>query len=127
MSKPWSPLILPEAPSNPQALQSVRGLLERLVLAYNARSVARMLDVGSAMITRWRAGQPISPLMARRVIDLHDILVRALQLFSPATAAGWLVGSEPLLGGARPIDVLAIDGIVPVIEALSAIESGAYA
>jgi uncharacterized protein (DUF2384 family) len=79
------------------------------------------------MVTRWRAGKPISLPMARRILDLHDILTRAFQLFSPDTAAQWLVGNEPLLGGARPIDVLAIDGIVPVIEALSAIESGAYA
>jgi len=127
MSTRWSPLILAEAPKSPGILQSVLGLLERLVLAYNARLVARMLDVSPAMVTRWRAGKPISLPMARRILDLHDILTRAFQLFSPDTAAQWLVGNEPLLGGARPIDVLAIDGIVPVIEALSAIESGAYA
>ncbi len=123
----WSPLILPEPPDRPEGLQSVRGLLERLVEGYNARTVARMLGVDAAMITRWRSGKPISPAMSRRILDLHDIITRALQVFMPDVAARWLVGSEPLLGGARPIDALAIKGVVPVIEALDAIVAGAYA
>ncbi|HTU81630.1 MAG TPA: hypothetical protein VMF61_05850 [Candidatus Acidoferrales bacterium] len=126
MSRSWSPLAVVEAPSDPEALRNVTGLLERMVAAYGARSVARMLDVNAAMITRWRAGKPISAPMARRVIDLHDVLTRALQAFAPAVVAQWLVGSEPFLGGARPIDVLVTQGVVPVIEALAAIEDGAY-
>jgi uncharacterized protein (DUF2384 family) len=98
-----------------------------MVAGYGVRSVARMLDVNAAMITRWRAGKPISAMMTRRVIDLHDVLTRALQAFAPDVAAQWLTGSEPLLGGARPIDVLVTRGVIPVIEALVAIDDGAYA
>lgn len=97
-SPTWSPLILAEAPSTPEALRDVLGLLERLVAAYNARTIAHMLDVHPAMLTRWRAGTRVSPVMAARIIDLHDVLNRALQIFAPATAAQWLVGSEPQLG-----------------------------
>lgn len=127
MPAEWSPLVLAEPPDAPEALQSVLGLLARMVDAYNARTVARMLDVHPAMVARWRAGVPISRTMAMRIIDLHDVLTRALQVFSPQTAASWLVGSEPLLAGARPIDVLAIQGVVPVIEALAGIDGGTYA
>lgn len=123
----WSPLILPEAPSDADALGNVIGLLDRLIAAYNARTIARMLDVDAAMVTRWRAGKPISPTMRRRIIDLHDVINRALQIFVPEVAARWLVGSDPLLGGARPIDVLAIRGVIPVIEALDGVEAGTYA
>ncbi len=127
MAARWSPLVAAEPPSDPSALSDVRGLLERLVAAYGVRSIARMLDVNAAMVTRWRAGKAISIAMTRRILDLHDVLSRALQLFAPAVASQWLVGSEPLLGGSRPIDVLVTRGIVPVLEALSAIEDGAYA
>ncbi|MGA8098423.1 MAG: hypothetical protein WB810_07175 [Candidatus Cybelea sp.] len=65
--------------------------------------------------------------MARRVIDLHDILNRALQVFQPATAASWLVGNEPFLDNKRPIDVLVMRGAAPLIEALDNIDAGAYA
>ena len=39
----------------------------------------------------------------------------------------WLVGSNQHLGGARPIDVLALRGAGPVIEALQAFEDLSYA
>jgi uncharacterized protein (DUF2384 family) len=127
MGTHWSPLMVAEPPAHSEALSNVAGLLDRLVAGYGARSVARMLDVNASMITRWRAGKPISTTMARRIIDMHDILNRALQIFEPTVAAQWLVGSEPLLGGARPIDVLVTQGVIPVIETLTAIEDGAYA
>ena len=42
-------------------------------------------------------------------------------------AAVWLVGSEPLLGGARPIDVPVTEGAAPVVRAIDGIAEGAYA
>lgn len=126
MGAHWSPLVAADAPPNADAIGNVTGLLERLVAGYGVRAVARLLDVNASMVTRWRSGKPISATMARRIIDVHDVLNRALQLFKPSTAAKWLVGSEPFLGGARPIDVLVIQGIVPVLEALGAIEDGVY-
>jgi hypothetical protein len=39
----------------------------------------------------------------------------------------WLVGSEPFLDDARPIDILVKDGAAPLIRALHAIEALAYA
>jgi uncharacterized protein (DUF2384 family) len=65
--------------------------------------------------------------MAGRIIDVHDVINRALQIFQPQVAADWLAGSEPLLDGARPIDVLKQRGAVPVIQALEGIAAGVYA
>jgi uncharacterized protein (DUF2384 family) len=39
----------------------------------------------------------------------------------------WLVGNEPFLDYARPIDVLVARGSGPLIEALEGIDSGGYA
>jgi hypothetical protein len=65
--------------------------------------------------------------MARLIIDLHDVLSRILRVYSRDVAAMWLAGSEPLLGGARPIDVLVMEGAAPVIRAIDGIAEGAYA
>ncbi|TAM74760.1 hypothetical protein EPN44_10145 [bacterium] len=124
---PWSPLVEHiKQPKKPQALSDVRQLLARLVDAFGVNELGRLLDVSPAMITRWRRATPISPEMARRIIDLHDVLNRALQIFRPRQAMLWLVGSEPLLDGARPIDVLVMHGAAPVINALTAFERGVY-
>jgi uncharacterized protein (DUF2384 family) len=65
--------------------------------------------------------------MGRRVVDLHDVLTRILRIYDRHAAAMWLLGSEPLLGGARPIDVLAMEGAAPVIRTIEGIAQGAYA
>ena len=65
--------------------------------------------------------------MRGRVVDLHDVLNRALLVFPADIAVLWLFGSEPFLDGKRPIDVLTIRGAAPLIDALRNIEAGAYA
>ncbi|MGH7736916.1 MAG: antitoxin Xre/MbcA/ParS toxin-binding domain-containing protein [Candidatus Tyrphobacter sp.] len=64
--------------------------------------------------------------MRPRVLAAYEVLARAHQVFNPTLAARWLVGHEPLLGGARPLDVLAHRGAGPVIDALDAIAAGVY-
>jgi hypothetical protein len=51
------------------------------------------------------------------------VLLRACRLFDPVVVPDWLEGSEPHLGGARPIDVLEMLGASPVLVSLAAIES----
>ena len=109
-------------------LTDVRPLLGRIVEAVGTNAAARLLDADRAQVSRWGArGEPISAEMGRRIVDLHDILTRILRVYSRAAAAMWLGGSEPLLGGARPIDVLAREGASPVIRAIDGISQGAYA
>jgi len=124
----WSPLIDPLAkPKDAQALTDVRPLLSRLVEAYGHNVLARLLDVDASMLTRWKGGANISSDMSHRILDVHTVLVHALQVFAPEVATQWLVGHEPFLNDARPIDVLAVRGAGPLIEALDAIAAGAYA
>jgi putative toxin-antitoxin system antitoxin component (TIGR02293 family) len=129
MARTWAPTIdrLGSA-SDAGALRDVDYLLRRLVDVYGNNTVAGILGVGRAMVTRWlRHGAPVSSTMTRRILDVHAVLVRALRLFSERNAAQWLFGSEPHLGGARPIDVLVLRGASQVVEALEAIEQGAFA
>ena len=110
------------------ALADVRPLLARIIDALGTNAAARLLGADRAQVSRWTAGtEPVGAEMGRRIVDLHDVLTRILRVYSREAAAMWLVGSEPLLGGARPIDVLAIEGASPVIRTIDGIVAGAYA
>ena len=125
----WTlPVLQIAAPKNPGALADVVPLLERLVAAFGTRALARLLDVKPGSVTNWTARRRnISHDSAKRIMDLHDVLTRALQIYQPRTAMDWLVGNEPYLDHARPIDVLVSRGSGPLIEALEGIDSGGYA
>lgn len=116
-----------EKPRNPAALSDVHPLLASLVDAFSAATIVRLLDVDPAIMTRWMKDAPISAEMAARILDLHAVLSRAFQVFHPRHAMLWLLGSEPFFDGARPIDILALRGAAPLIQALQGIGAGAYA
>ena|SRR5581483_5760853 len=110
------------------SLEDLTPLLSRIVKAMGTNAAARLLGADRAQVSRWSAGnETISGEMGRRIVDLHDVLTRILRIFSREAAAMWLTGSEPLLGGARPIDILALEGAAPVIRAIDGIAQGAYA
>jgi uncharacterized protein (DUF2384 family) len=110
------------------ALADVTPLLNRVVEALGTNAAARLLGADRAQVSRWNSGsESISGEMGRRIVDLHDVLTRILRVYGREAAAMWLVGSEPLLGGARPIDILVMEGAAPVIRAIDGISAGAYA
>jgi uncharacterized protein (DUF2384 family) len=110
------------------ALADVTPLLARVIGALGTNAAGRLLGADRAQVSRWSAGtESIGSEMGRRIVDLHDVLTRILRVFGREAAAMWLVGSEPLLGGARPIDILVLEGAAPVIRAIDGIAEGAYA
>lgn len=127
--RPWTPMterIVLKASADD--LTDIKPLLNRVVAALGTNASARLLDADRGQVSRWISGkEAIGSEMARRVIDLHDVLTRVLRVYGREAAALWLVGSEPLLGGARPIDVLGIEGAAPVIRAIDGISQGAAA
>jgi uncharacterized protein (DUF2384 family) len=127
--RPWAPVgnVITLRPSA-DALADVRPLLSRVVEALGTNAAARLLGADRAQVSRWGTGtEPVSAEMGRRIVDLHDVLTRILRLYNREAAAMWLTGSEPLLGGARPIDVLVLEGAAPVIRAIDGIAAGVYA
>jgi uncharacterized protein (DUF2384 family) len=125
----WSPAVTTVAlRQTALALVDLAPLLSRIISALGNNAAARLLDVDRAQVSRWSNGsEAIGYEMGRRIVDLHDVLTRILRVYSPDAAALWLVGSEPLLGGARPIDVLAMEGASSVIRAIDGIAEGAFA
>lgn len=59
-------------------------------------------------------------------MDLHDAMMRALWVFAPEPAMRWFTGHESFFDGARPIDVLTIRGVTPIIDALDMIAAGGF-
>ena len=127
--RPWTPVVKTVAlrPAA-ESLADVAPLLTRLLEALGTNAAARLLGADRAQVSRWTAGtESIGQEMGRRIIDLHDVLTRIMRVYGREAAAMWLVGSEPLLGGARPIDVLVTEGAAPVVRAIDGIAEGAYA
>ena len=124
----WIPTLnRPEDPRNGAALRDIHPQLRQVVDAFSSAFVARLLGVDPAMVTRWNAGAAISPEMTGRLLDVHAVFSRAFQILPEQLVMRWLHGSEPFFDGARPLDVLALRGAAPLLDALNAIDSGAYA
>ena len=125
----WSATITSLEPARkPDALTDAYPLLARAVEAYGQAAIAGLLGVDRANVSNWMARKrEISPAMRQRITEVHDVLMRVHQVFTPVLASRWLVGHEPLLGGARPIDVMTTRGATPVIDALDAIAAGGFA
>jgi uncharacterized protein (DUF2384 family) len=129
VTKSWVvPVLAIDPPTNPNALADLVPLLARLVAAFETTHIAKLLDVDVEMLEPWLARrQRISYDIAKRVMALHEVMTRALQIHSARTTVDWLVGNDPFLNHARPLDVLVLRGSAPLIEALEAFDSGGYA
>jgi uncharacterized protein (DUF2384 family) len=127
MSTTWS-LSAPPRVIRPRPLNDVQPLLERLIESFGSNGLARLIGVRTGTVTNWRSRRrAISPEYVQRILDLHDVMTRALQIMDPAVIPDWFEGREPFLDDARPIDVLALRGSAPLIAALRSIAAGAYA
>lgn len=108
------------------------GLAQRTVLVSqtlgsNAR-LAAFLGVDRSRPTRWKSGEDMPGVESEaKLLALDYVLARALMVWSCDSAGVWLESANHFLGGARPIDVLDLRGAGPVIEALEAEASGAFA
>lgn len=102
--------------------------VERLVAVLGNNGLARLLGVSASQPTRWRSGkETISPANRRRLSDLDHVLDRLLLELWPDQAGEWLTNPNAHLGGAVPVDVLILRGAAPVLEAIDALASGAFA
>ncbi|MEO9096851.1 MAG: hypothetical protein ABI346_01595 [Candidatus Baltobacteraceae bacterium] len=111
-----------------EALTAVAPDLRRIVGLLGNNRAAAILGVDKSLVSRWlRGAETISPSKRKAIIDVSYVLQRALQVLTPQQLSLWLVGSDPLLGGARPVDVLMVRGAGQLVAALDAIEQGAFA
>lgn len=129
MSTAWALELTDLRPAeNVEGLVDVSPLLRVLVASYNQNVVAHMLDVDRSAINRWlKDRRSINETVSARIAALHTVLSAVHRYYNPVIAARWLLGAEPLLGGARPLDALTINGATPVLQALEARVAGGFA
>lgn len=91
-------------------------------------NLAALLEISPSQPTRWIQGtERPSPANARAIIDLDHVIARANLLWQPGVVTSWLYGSNAFLEGARPVDVVKLQGATPVIAALDQELAGGYA
>jgi len=91
-------------------------------------ALADMLGVSRSQTSRWASGEERpGPQSAPLLIDLEHVLARARLVWAEPAASTWMTSANTYLGGARPVDVLRLQGPGPVLEALDATAWGSAA
>ena len=91
------------------------------------RRLAELLGVAPAQVTRWRRRQGIDELNAAKVDLLELVTATLMRLYPQEAAQRWLLGTNPSLGGRRPIDLIRRGRAQEVLEALANERAGGYA
>lgn len=87
-----------------------------------------MLGVSPSQTSRWASGEERpGAVAAPLLIDLEHVLARTRLIWAEPAASTWLTSANAHLGGARPVDVLRLEGPGPVLEALDAAAWGGAA
>jgi transcriptional regulator with XRE-family HTH domain len=94
---------------------------------HSQRRLAELLGVSPAQVTRWRRGQGIDEVNARRVDLLELAMSSLLRLYQPEAAELWLRGVNPHLGGRRPIDVIRAGHSRELLDAIAQERAGSFA
>jgi len=99
-----------------------------LVDTLGNKVLANLLGVAESQPSRWRRSEEVpSAKVAPLLVDLDHVVGRLLLVWDKSVIGDWLLGRNAFLGGARPIDVLAMKGAAQVMEAIEAESAGAYA
>jgi hypothetical protein len=101
---------------------------DQVVRVLGNRRAAAVLGVSESQPSRWRKAVEVpSSQVAPLLVDLDHIIARLQLIWDEDVIGDWLEGANAFLDGARPIDVLRVNGSGPVLEAIEAEAAGAYA
>ena len=90
------------------------------------RDIARMTGVRERQVQNWAAGSSRPRDLSRdRLVDVHYLVEQLLDVYRPEGAEIWLHAKNRVLGGRRPIDMLADGDFAPVLDAVHSLQAGA--
>jgi transcriptional regulator with XRE-family HTH domain len=90
--------------------------------------LAEALGVDRAQVTRWREGRTTPGVdAAARLVGLDTVVELLSGYLEPASIPRWLQGVNAHLDNRRPVDLLREGRLSPVIAAIEAMKSGAFA
>ena len=89
--------------------------------------IANITDVSKATVSRWKAGD-IKPQPRNELIlsDLHYVVGRLRDFYSPAEIRTWLYARHPQLNGERAIDLIHDDRTLEVLAVIDRLENEVY-
>ncbi|WP_052336198.1 antitoxin Xre/MbcA/ParS toxin-binding domain-containing protein [Nocardioides alkalitolerans] len=92
----------------------------------SSADLARIVGVGERQIQNWAAGRsgPGSKEKLRQLLDLQYVLDLVREIYEDDGAVMWLHARNRMLGGGRPLDLLAEGRTDEVINLLDRIADG---
>jgi uncharacterized protein (DUF2384 family) len=111
------------------ALKAVPRFLDELNLqgGLKGTDIANITDVSKATVSRWKAGdirpQPRSELI---LSDLHYVVGRLQEFYSPEEIRTWLYALHPQLNSERAIDLIHDRRTVEVLKVLDRLENDVF-
>ena|SRR5208282_4978880 len=89
--------------------------------------IANIADVSKATVSRWRAGT-VKPQPSTQLVlsDLHYIVGRLQEYYTPDEIRTWLYARHPQLEGARAIDLINQNKSEEVLRILDRLDAEAY-
>jgi uncharacterized protein (DUF2384 family) len=89
--------------------------------------IANFTDVSSATVHRWKAGSHVPhPKTQLLLAQLHYIVSRLDDYYTPEEVRHWLYAPHPQLEGKRAIDSIVNDQAAEVIAILDRLDADAY-
>jgi putative toxin-antitoxin system antitoxin component (TIGR02293 family) len=89
--------------------------------------IANFTGVSKATVSRWRSGTASpNPTNERIISDLHYVMDRLSDFYTPAEIRTWLYAPHPQLEGRRAIDVIHDGKMTEVLQTLDRLEAGVY-
>jgi hypothetical protein len=89
--------------------------------------IANIADVSKATVSRWKAGT-VKPQPSTQLVlsDLHYIVGRLQEYYTPDEIRTWLYARHPQLEGARAIDLINQNKSEEVLRILDRLDAEAY-
>ncbi len=89
--------------------------------------IANIADVSKATVSRWKSGS-INPHPRTQFVlsDLHYIVGRLEEYYSPEEIRAWLYARHPQLNGERAIDLISQNRSEEVLKVLERLDAEAY-
>lgn len=89
--------------------------------------IANITDVSKATVSRWKSGD-IKPLPRNELIlsDLHYVVARLQNYYSPEEIRTWLHARHPQLNGDRAIDIIHQERTIEVLKVIDRLDNEVF-
>ena len=93
----------------------------------NGTDIANVADVSKATVSRWKSGS-IKPHPRTQFVlsDLHYVVGRLDEYYTPEEVRAWLYARHPQLNGERAIDLICQNRSEEVLRILERLDAEAY-